>query len=243
MYFSPIEIARRALDFILPPRCVSCGIHIIDPGALCKDCFKNLAFITEPNCLCCGLPFEFSVEGESHCGGCLKDPPAFTWARAALRYDDISSHLILSLKHSKKLENAPTIARMMKQVISGRHTEIDLFVPVPLHRRRLFSRRFNQSALLSQHLSEQMAIPCCVMALHRIKPTPPQVGLTHAQRQKNMRGAFHVKDSSLIYDKNIVLVDDVLTTGATAIACVKALLKAGAKSVGVVTLARVVKAK
>lgn len=243
MNFSPRHIARGTLDFILPPRCVSCGKRIVDPGALCNICFSELDFITEPNCICCGLPFEFAVEGESHCGACLQEPPAYSWARAALRYDDISSHLILSLKHSKKLENAPTIARMMMQVIASKASNIDLFVPVPLHRHRLFSRRFNQSALLAQHLSEQMAIPCEVTALNRIKPTPPQVGLSRTQRRKNMQGAFQVKQSAAIYDKNIVLIDDVFTTGATASACVKVLKKAGAKSVGIVTLARVVKAK
>lgn len=243
MNFSPNTVSRSLLDFVLPPRCVSCGIRIIDPGALCKSCFGELSFITEPNCICCGLPFEYAVEGESHCGACLKKKPAYAWARAALRYDDMSSHLILSLKHSKKLENAPTIANMMRQAIASKHAEIDLFIPVPLHRRRLFSRRFNQSALLAQHLGDLMAIPCDVMALHRIKATPPQVGLTRSQRKNNMRGAFQVNAGARINNKNIALIDDVHTTGATATACAKILMKAGAKSVGVVTLARVVKAR
>ena len=173
----------------------------------------------------------------------MLERPAYSWARAALRYDDISSHLVLSLKHSKKLENAPTLAAMMMQAIQSKQAAIDLFVPVPLHRRRLFSRRFNQSALLAQYLSAQMAIPCDVTVLSRIKATPPQVGLSRKQRKKNMRGAFTIRDGATIYNKNIALVDDVLTTGATASACVKTLMSAGAKSVGVVTLARVVKSK
>lgn len=132
---------------------------------------------------------------------------------------------------------------MMMQAIESKRASIDLFVPVPLHRRRLFSRRFNQSALLAQYLSAQMAIPCDVTALSRIKATPPQVGLSRKQRKKNMRGAFNVRDGATIYNKNIALIDDVLTTGATASACVKTLMSAGAKSVGIVTLARVVKSK
>ena len=243
MHISPKYIARQILDFILPPRCTSCGKRVADPGSLCSTCFGELTFITEPNCACCGLPFEYAVSGESLCGACLQKPPAFTWARAALRYDDISSHLILSLKHSKKLENAPTITRMMRQAIAEKLDSIDLFIPVPLHRKRLFNRRFNQSALLARQLGEALSVPCNVMALQRIKATPPQVGLTRGQRKNNMRGAFYIKDTSLIYNKNIVLVDDVFTTGATASACVKVLQKAGAASVGVLTLARVVKSK
>lgn len=177
------------------------------------------------------------------CAACLQKPPAYTWARAALRYDEVSSHLILALKHGKKLENAPTIARMMHQAMQHRQSGIDLIVPVPLHRRRLFSRRFNQSALLAQHLSDLTDIPYDNTLMERIKATPPQVGLTRGQRHKNVTGAFQISNRALVSDKNIILIDDVLTTGATATACTKALLRAGAKSVGVATLARVVKSK
>jgi len=135
------------------------------------------------------------------------------------------------------------MARMCQQVANPLLRDIDAIIPVPLHRRRLFKRRFNQSAYIAQHLSKLNKIPVDVMSLTRVKATPPQVGLSRSERQKNVRGAFKVLNNKKIKGKRLVLVDDVFTTGATVEACAKVLLKAGAESVAVLTFARTFKAK
>ena len=233
--------SQKILDFLMPPRCTICNKKVNSTGALCGTCWTNLHHINDPQCNSCGLPFAFDIDKNALCGHCIKNPPPYVWARSALRYDDHSQGLILSLKHSKKLENAAVMARMMQQAGQGFFKDIDLIVPVPLHRKRLFKRRFNQSAYLAHYIAKQTNIALNTNDLERIKPTPPQVGLTYKAREKNVRGAFKVKVKESFKNKNIVLIDDVFTTGATVKACSQCLLKAGASSVGVLTFARTLK--
>lgn len=234
---------RRRLDLVvdalLPPRCLACGTIVGTAGLLCGPCWGGLAFIAGPQCACCGLPFPVDAGEGALCGACHADPPAFAAARAAVIYDDASRPLILGFKHGDRTHGAAAFARWMARAGAAIVAETDIVVPVPLHRWRLFTRRYNQSALLAKALGLAAGLPVVVDALARRRATPSQGGLDRAARFANVRGAFAVRRRGGIEGRRVLLVDDVLTTGATAEACAKTLLRAGARAVSVLTLARV----
>jgi ComF family protein len=169
----------------------------------------------------------------------IADPPAYQRARAAVRFDDISRALVHSLKYGDRLDLAPTLGRWMARAGREILAETDALVPVPLHWRRLWARRFNQSAALAGAISSATGVPVAHAALHRVKPTPQQVGLSRKERATNVQGAFR-GDRAEVAGRRLTLVDDVLTSGATVDACARALLRAGAARVDVLVFARVV---
>jgi ComF family protein len=237
------RVGQRALDAVLPPRCLKCAVVVDAVGALCPSCWATVAFIGAPLCACCGLPFEFDLGAEALCGACAGERPVFARARAALRYDEGSKDLILRFKHADRTDAAPAFARWMAGAGSALLAEADLIAPVPLHWLRLFSRRYNQAALLAAALAKLAGKPAINDLLVRRRPTPSQGGLGAAARRRNVAGAFalHPRRRPLLADKRVLVVDDVFTTGATVSACAAALLRAGAAAVDVLTLARVVR--
>jgi ComF family protein len=172
----------------------------------------------------------------------ISDPPAYQRARAAVRYDDVARTLVHALKYGDRLDLAPTMGRWMARAGHELLRDADAIVPVPLHWRRLWARRFNQSALLAKALSQDCAKPVADTVLKRVKSTAQQVGLSQSERALNVQGAFRVpqQERAALAGRQIVLVDDVLTSGATADACARALLRGGARQVDVVVFARVV---
>jgi ComF family protein len=203
-----------------------------------------LNFLDGPACAQCGLPFEIDPGGETLCVACLAHPPAFDKARAIMRYDEASRKPILALKHADRLDLVPAFGRWLER--SGREllAGSDLIVPVPLHHARLWTRRYNQSAELARALSRLGELPVDPFVLCRTRSTPSQGQMPSASaRRRNVRGAFSVSDARKagLEGKRILLVDDVMTTGATANACAKALKRAGAANVYVLALARVVR--
>jgi ComF family protein len=235
---------RRTLNFLFPPLCMVCRTPVSDPGALCGDCWQQIRFIDGPMCDCCGLPFDLDPGGTMRCAACHARPPAYDKARAVMRYDEKSRGPILALKHADRLDLAPTFGRWLER--GGREllSETDVILPVPLHRGRLWSRRYNQSAELARALGRLARRPINFTALIRTRPTPSQGAMPSAQaRRRNMTGAFKVSErhKSAMAGRHILLVDDVLTTGATADACARALKRAGAAKVYVLALARVVR--
>ena len=220
-------------------------------GFLCGSCWAELTPLTAPFCARCALPFEFETAGETECGACLQVPPAFDWARAAVTYSDLGRAMVLKLKYSGATAGLPVMATMVWQAVADHAAllqaegqtdkAIDLIVPVPLHSRRLFSRRFNQSQLLAVALSEKIQAPVDSFILKRRKATPSQGGLGRKARFKNVAAAFAIapKKRDYVAGKHILLVDDVLTTGATANECARVLKRAGAASVGIASFARV----
>jgi len=236
------RVAGAVVDFLLPPRCAACGERIHDHGHLCASCWPALSPIAPPFCEGCGLPFEHAGEAEEGmlCGACYADPPGFDWARAAVLYDDLGKKLVLTLKHGGEGAAVPVLARMMASAVAGRD-DADVILPVPLHPRRLLKRRFNQSLLLAAAVGRQTGVPVDRFSLVRRKATPSQGPLGRKARAANMAGAFAVTDKGKksLRGRNILLVDDVLTTGATTSACARVLKQAGAKSVGVLVVARV----
>ena len=238
-------VGRRALDFILPPVCLRCRTLVSDPQSLCAKCWGELKFLAQPLCACCGLPFPHALGEGVKCAACMQRPPVFDKARAALAYDDVSRDLILPLKHADRLEAAPIFGRWMANAAAELIAESDTLVPVPLHWRRLAKRRYNQAAVLAQAIANRRPhLRVDTASLQRPKASVSQGEMPSARaRLKNVARPFVVSDGQRkqIQGRRILLVDDVLTTGATLNACAKALKRAGAATVSAVTLARVVR--
>jgi ComF family protein len=239
------RVATKALNLLLPPRCLRCGAMVDTLGSLCAGCWEEIAFLGPPFCAVCGFPFEFEVEEGALCASCTRRRPAYRCARAVFRYDDVSRDLILAFKHADRSDGAPAFARWLVRAGQGILADADLLVPVPLHWTRLFQRRYNQAALLAHSLGRATGLPVEAMLLVRRRATPSQGGLSAGARRRNVRGAFAVRGrlASRAQRLNIVLIDDVLTTGATVGECARTLLAAGAGAVDVLTLARVVRAE
>ena len=232
---------RALLDLVLPPRCLACGATVDGAGTVCPPCWRRLTFITPPHCEQCGLPFSFPSDPGALCGACAGQPPAFRRARAALAYDDASRPLLLAFKHADATHAAHAYAGWMRRAAAAMAREADILVPVPLHRRRLARRRYNQAALLALALARHSGRPAAVDLLVRRRATPSQKGADRTARRRNVRGAFAVRPgrTALIAGRAVLLIDDVLTTGATVEECARVLTRAGAASVDVLTLARV----
>lgn len=237
------SFGRDALDLLFPPLCLSCREPVGSEGGFCAACWGALTFLDGPACACCGTPFPVDPGPGSLCAACLAKPPAFTRARAILAYDDESRGAILALKHADRLELVPGFARWLARVGRPLLEEADLIVPVPLHPTRLWLRRYNQSAELARRLGRDWGKPYAPLALARSRRTLSQGAMPSARaRRKNVLSAFRVPQPEQVRGRHILLVDDVLTTGATADACARALKRAGAAGITVLTLARVVKA-
>ena len=234
-------IGRGLVAVALPPVCPLTGDRVSVPGTLAPDAWAQLTFITAPLCDVSGVPFEADLGVGAVSAAALARPPTYDRARAALLYDGAARRLVHQLKYSDRMDLAPLLARLM--AVAGRDllAGADMIVPVPLHARRMFGRRFNQAALLARVLGEISGVVSEPDLLERVRPTPSQVGLSRAGRRRNVRGAFRLKQNAPdITGRRIVLIDDVLTSGATVEACAAVLKHAGAPRVDVLTAARVV---
>jgi ComF family protein len=245
-------LATMGMNAILPPRCAGCGEVTDTTHAVCADCWAGLRFITTPQCSCCGYPFELddgasigSDGAELLCATCLQKKPAFDQARAALVYDDHSREYLLRFKHADRGDLTPLLARWVYQAGKGIWDQADLIVPVPLHRRRLLKRRYNQSGLLAAKLSKITGVSWDGLVLRRARYTRSLGGLGPSSRKREVGGAFDINEARArkynLSGARVVLIDDVLTTGATANACVRVLKQSGAMHVSVITVARVVR--
>jgi len=231
---------RGTLDLALPPLCPACRDPVEGRG-LCPVCWSKLSFITRPYCERLGIPFVYDPGPGILSMEAIADPPAYHRARAAVRFDEIARALVHGLKYGDRLDLAPMMGRWISHAGREILAEADALVPVPLHWRRLWARRFNQSAMLAAAISAESGVPVAGSALKRVKPTAQQVGLSRPERASNVQGAFRVPEEckAAVAGRRLVLVDDVLTSGATADGCARALLRAGAANVDVLIFARV----
>ncbi|HEY3908687.1 MAG TPA: ComF family protein [Stellaceae bacterium] len=232
------RIGRVLVDIVLPPRCLHCGETIEDPEVLCGRCWGGITFFAPPWCAGCGLPFAHPMGEDAVCADCARERRHWDRARAVLRYDKNSRGLILGLKHADHTHLAGAFGRWMHraggEVLGG----ANLVLPVPLHWTRLARRRYNQAALLAHAIRSAGGPPVAADWLVRHRRTPSQGHLGPGARERNVRGAFALRSGREVAGKRLVLIDDVMTTGATVDECARVLKRAGAASVGVLTLAR-----
>lgn len=237
------EVLNDLSEVIFPPQCLGCAeiMHPFNGQIFCPACEEKINFITGSICNLCGTTFPDSP-AESHlCGDCLEKKPYFSYARAIFKYEDI----ILNAIHQFKYKNNISTGEILAYFMAGfsfpdiDFTDYSLIIPVPLHIRRLRERGFNQSLILARAIGEKQQIPVDFSLLKRHKFTLTQTGSNKKERTQNIKGAFEVSDQKKISGKNIILIDDVYTTGATVNECAKTMIKAGARKVAILTLARV----
>jgi ComF family protein len=236
------KASRIVGSFLFPDTCLSCRMHVSTRGTLCPECWNRLHFISEPVCDVTGVPFQHDFGNRMVSAEALANPPLYRKARAALLHAGIARQLVQRLKYSDQTELAPWMAKWMMRAGAELIADCRVVIPVPLHARRYLIRRYNQSAELGRAIAAASGLEFEPGALARTRPTRQQVGLSATERASNVRGAFRVPTQMEISvsGRNILLIDDVFTTGATITAATKALLHAGAHHVDVLTFSRVV---
>ncbi len=235
---------ETALNLIYPPTCLTCRQVVEGNAGLCGPCWRETAFIGGTVCDSCGVPLPGGRHGEvAHCDACLRDPPPWVQGRSALLYRDMGRKIVLAFKHGDRQEIAAPAALWMAQAI-GRYLQGNtLIAPVPLHWSRMIKRKFNQSALLGKALAGELGCAWCPDLLQRTRRTQVLDGKTRTERYTAVQGAMavHPRRTELLRGRPILLVDDVMTSGATLSCATQACLDAGAGEIRVVTLARVAK--
>jgi len=242
-FANPLRAALRfTLDVALPPLCPSCREPLGDGIGLCAACWSKLSLIEPPYCARLGIPFTYDPGPGLLSMEAIAAPPAYDRARAAVRYDDVARALVHRFKYGDRLDLAPMMGRWMARAGRELLADADGLIPVPLHWRRLWARRFNQSAALAGAIGGVGKVPVLHGVLKRVRATPQQVGLSKTERADNVQGAFRVppEHKPAVAGRRLILIDDVLTSGATADTCARALLRAGAAHVDVLVFARVV---
>ena len=244
LFHSMVRSAGRWLaDFVIPPVCLSCRVPLHSRDALCAACWRDVSFIRAPLCDRLGLPLPFDTGGVQLSAAAVASPPEYDRARAAAHFDGVVRRLVHEFKYADRQDARRMFGTWLAACASAFLHEAELIVPVPLSRRRLLARRYNQAALLAQELSRVSGVPANPFLLERLRHTTPQIGLTYNQRKQNVSGAFSLSERhrSAVAGRRILLVDDVITTGATVEACARVLKQAGAAQVDVVALALVVR--
>lgn len=235
-------LATAIVDLVLPHACPVCRVPVGTAGGLCPRCWQTVRFIERPWCERLGTPFPYDLGPGTLSAAAIADPPVFDRARSAVHYDGPVPDLVQAFKYADRTDLAPMLAGWMTRAGADLIADADLVTAVPLHRWRLFHRRFNQAGLLAAEIARRAGKPYRPGVIARVRPTRQQVGLSREGRDENVRGAFRVppRAKAEVKGRRVLLIDDVFTTGATLDAATKPLRRAGAVAVDVLTLARVV---
>jgi ComF family protein len=235
------RLLRGIADIVYPRRCAGCRGDVADaPGHVCPDCMLGLTVVEPPYCGRCGDPAEGRIEHAYTCAWCLSVKPAFERARSAVRYRGAIQPILHEFKYGRGTHLGRDLGALLEPCVRAhfRDAEIDVVSSVPLHATKERERSYNQSAILARDLARRLGKPLARRAAVRVRPTATQTHLTAAERRANMRGAFEARSPEWIEGRRILLVDDVMTTGATVDECSRALMAGGAAAVHVVTVAR-----
>lgn len=229
------------LDYALPPRCPACGEIVDTPQAFCAHCWQSIDFIGEPQCAACGVDLPSQAVGDDAlCGACLADPPPFERARAVMRYGEVARTIAHRLKYGRRITLARVMAAQMRRLIAQPGSGDAVLVPVPLHRWRIWSRGFNQAALIARQISRLTGLPLETDLLRRTVNTPPLHSLGRRKREQTVKRAFALAPGApaRIAGRTVILIDDIWTTGATASACARIVRSGGAARVEVLCWTR-----
>jgi len=229
------------LDIVYPACCLACENSVTGQNLFCPQCWRQIRFIEEPFCQRLGMPFVTDHGDESVSPLALQEPPDFEQARSAVLYEGLARDLVRQLKYHDRHDLVQGMAQLCIRAGRSLLAEADILTPVPMHPLRLWKRRFNQAMLLTHSIADLTNLPCDPFLLKRVKKSLPQYHYTREQRRENMRGAFQIFSDQIpdkIRDKRILLIDDVITSGATANAAARILLRHGARAVDVLTFAR-----
>jgi ComF family protein len=231
------KTGKAALDFFYPPQCMTCESATASPHSLCAACWNAMPLISAPYCARLGTPFEVDFGADMLSPAAIADPPRFDRGRAVARHQGTARELVGRFKYGERLDLARLMGAMMARAGRDILDDADLIVPVPLHRLRLWRRRYNQAALLAGEVARETGVSLGLEALQRIKRTPAQVGLGRGERQRNLVGAFRINpaETTRVAGSRVVVIDDVRTTGSTLNACAHILRKAGATRIDVLT--------
>ena len=236
-------VVRPVLDYALPPRCPACGVIVETAGTICSTCWSSIEFLGEPLCAVCGMALPPSAGADATCAACLTTPPPFGRVRAVANYGEVPRRIAHRLKYGRRLGLSRVMAGHMVRWIGDGDIgeESPLLVPVPLHRWRIWSRGFNQSALIASEIARRTGLPVESNLLRRVRSTPPLHALRRKERERVVRGAFALAPAAhaRFRGRHVILVDDIWTTGATASACARSLQAAGVARVDVLCWARV----
>ncbi len=234
----PLKLAKILIDYFLPPRCLSCTDFTIAGDGFCAACWQNLSFISKPYCLTCGKNLDLSILDAYSCGNCMHSPPSYSKARSLIKFNDQSKKVIHAFKYYDKYAVATLFAKLHCSRYAEDIKDIDLIVPVPMHKLKRLLRNYNQSFILAAEFAKILAKPVLFDALVKYKWTKPQSSLKFKARQQNLIGSIKANEKYDFKDKTILLVDDVLTTGNTIKYCSDLLKYSGAKDIIVATIAR-----
>lgn len=240
---SGIPVLSGLLDLLLPHRCLSCDTGVSEGPGLCPPCWAKVRFVEAPYCQSCGRPFEIDPQDGLLCAACIADEPLFDRARAAMIYDEASRPLVTGFKYADRTDFARAFGGWLSRAGRDILEEADYLVPVPLHPWRLWMRRYNQAGILAAAVSRETLVPVLYDGLLRVRHTRQQVGLTASRRRRNVAGAFKVnpKRAGDLKDAHIVLIDDVVTSGATVSACLRVMKRQKPASLSVLSLARTIR--
>ena len=235
------KLTTKFLDFLLPPVCLHCQQPLTQSHELCATCWQDIDFISAPFCPITGAPLPYALPDNTLSANAIVSPPSYNKARAIAHYKGTMRELIHKLKYKDCHELLPLFARWLTHGGEDLLKNTDLIIPIPLHPKHLRQRKFNQAAMLAQRVGQINNCPVAFNILKRKKKTQSQVGLTASERKTNLRGAFEVqtKKHHHLKEKNILLIDDVITTGATANAAAETLKQHGTKQITILCLAMV----